>query len=69
MERKLATKTAKAIYKTRATTVEPIFGQIKGSRGITRFRRRGLQAAISEWTLIATTHNLLKMWRAAATRA
>lgn len=63
MERKLATKTAKAIYKTRATTVEPVFGQIKGARGITRFRRRGLAAASSEWTLIATTHNILKMWR------
>lgn len=69
MERKLATNAAKAIYKFRATTVEPVFGQIKGSRGITRFRRRGLEAANSEWTLIATTHNLLKMWRAGATLA
>jgi transposase len=63
MERKLATKAAKAIYKIRAITVEPVFGQIKGSRGITRFRRRGLDAVTSEWRLIATTHNLLKMWR------
>jgi hypothetical protein len=63
MERKLSTKAAKATYKTRATTVEPVFGQIKGARGITRFRRRGLDAVTSEWRLIATTHNLLKMWR------
>ncbi len=63
MERKLATRAAKATYKTRATTIEPVFGQIKGARGITRFRRRGLAAVTSEWRLIATTHNLLKMWR------
>lgn len=63
MERKLSTRAAKATYKTRATTVEPVFGQIKGARGITRFRRRGLDAVTSEWRLIATTHNLLKMWR------
>lgn len=63
MERRLATKRVKAVYKKRAVTVEPVFGQIKGARGITRFRRRGLDAARSEWTLIATTHNLLKMWR------
>lgn len=63
MERKLNTKAAKAAYAKRATTVEPVFGQIKGARGITRFRRRGLDAAKSEWSLIATTHNILKMWR------
>ena len=64
MERKLATKRVKAVYKKRGVTVEPVFGQIKGARGITRFRRRGLDAARSEWLLIATSHNLIKMWRA-----
>jgi transposase len=67
MERKLATKTAKARYRKRATMVEPVFGQIKGARGITRFRRRGLDAVRSEWVLIATTHNILKMWHASTT--
>lgn len=63
MGRRLNTKPAKAAYAKRAITVEPVFGQIKGARGITRFRRRGLDAAKSEWSLIATTHNILKMWR------
>jgi transposase len=63
-ERKMGTKAAKARYAKRASTVEPVFGQIKGARGITRFRRRGLDAARTEWRLIATTHNILKMWRA-----
>jgi transposase len=65
MERTLALAPNKAIYKQRAVLVEPVFGQIKGARGITRFQRRGLQAAQHEWNLIATTHNLLKMWRSA----
>ena len=29
-----------------------------------RFMRRGLGACQAEWKLIATTHNLLKLWRA-----
>ena len=69
MERKLSTKAAKATYKKRAVIVEPVFGQIKGPRSITRFRRRGLDAARSEWRLIATTHNLLKIWRHSAAPA
>jgi len=63
MERKLTTKRGSVIYETRARTIEPIFGQIKTVRGIDRFRRRGLAAARSEWRFIATTHNVLKMWR------
>jgi hypothetical protein len=66
LERRLATKTGKALYKQRSVLVEPVFGQIKAARGITRFRRRGLDSARHEWQLIATTHNILKMWRAAA---
>lgn len=63
LERTLAGEHAKALYKQRSSTIEPIFGQIKAARGITRFRRRGLNPARHEWRLTATTHNLLKMWR------
>lgn len=63
MERKLATRRGKAIYRRRAATIEPVFGHLKAARGITRFRRRGLTPARHEWRLIATTHNVLKMWR------
>jgi hypothetical protein len=52
--------------------VEPVFGQIKANRWIGRFKRRGRDAARSEWRLIAATHGLLKLHRhklaAAATR-
>ena len=32
-----------AIYALRKTIVEPVFGQIKGARGLDRFRLRGLE--------------------------
>lgn len=49
------------LYRHRQTTVEPVFGQIKFNRSITRFQRRGRAACRSEWRLIAATHNLLKL--------
>lgn len=69
MEHRLAQPDTKALYKLRSSTIEPVFGQIKANRGITRFRRRGLAAARNEWRLIATTHNLLKIWRITQTHA
>lgn len=51
-----------ALYKRRSQLVEPVIGQIK-NRLPGRLPRRGLTAADSEWKLICTTHNLLKLWR------
>jgi transposase len=62
---KLETRRGRKIYKKRAATIEPIFGQIKHNRQIRNLSRRGLPAADSEWKLICTTHNLLKLWRLA----
>jgi len=44
--------------------VEPVFGQIKDASGLDRFRLRGLEKASGEWALMATTHNILKLFRA-----
>lgn len=63
MERKLLTKRGQALYKKRGQTVEPVFGQHKDVRDCERFMRRGHSACDSEWKLINTTHNLLKLWR------
>jgi len=52
-------------YRLRKQTVEPVFGQIKAARGFRRFSLRGLAKAASEWSLVCTAHNLLKL--AAAT--
>jgi hypothetical protein len=61
MEHKLRTSEGREIYKKRSQTVEPVFGQIKSRAEI--FMRRGFEACQSEWSLLCTTHNLLKLWR------
>ena len=57
----LAGEHGSSLYKHRKATIEPVFGQIKHNRKITRFQRRGRSAARSEWRLIAATHNLMKL--------
>ncbi len=61
MRERLATPEGRELYRQRQITIEPIFGQIKFNRAIKRFQRRGRSACRSEWRLIATTHNLLKL--------
>ena len=63
MERKLLTQRGRALYKMRGVLVEPVLGQVKEGQGFRRLMRRGLRAARSEWSLMGTTHNLLKLWR------
>jgi hypothetical protein len=63
MRRVIATEAGGALYSKRQCMVEPVFAQIKTNRRIERFKRRGRAAARSEWRLIATTHNLLKLYR------
>ena len=55
------------IYSKRGTTVEPVFGQLKDGRRFERLMLRGLKACESEWSLMCTTHNLMKLhrWKAA----
>ena len=67
--RSIRSKAGQAIYALRKTIVEPVFGQIKGARGLDRFLLRGLEKANGEWTLMAITHNLLKLPRAALVAA
>jgi hypothetical protein len=63
MARKLRSKTGSATYAQRKAIVEPVNGQIKEARGLRRFLLRGLEKVDGEWHLIATTHNLLKLFR------
>lgn len=69
MERKLRSKAGQAIYALRKTVVEPVFGQIKAARGLDRFLLRGLEKVNGEWALMATTHNILKLFRASIATA
>ena len=64
IEALLSKPEGKALYRRRQQLVEPVFADTKFNRRADRFMRRGLSACNSEWRLIATTHNLLKLWRA-----
>jgi transposase len=63
MTRKLHTKAGAAVYAARKAIVEPVFGQIKHGRGFRQFLLRGLDKVQGEWSLVCTTHNILKMYR------
>ncbi len=63
MRAKLETDDAKAKYKRRKETVEPVFGIIKAAMGFTRFRLRGLTNVATEWLLTALAYNCRRMIR------
>lgn len=61
MDTKLAEPSNAELYGKRQHTIEPVFGNIKNNLGYRRFTRRGIDAVQSEWRLICTAHNLLKL--------
>ena len=63
MTRKVQTKAGAAVYAARKAIVEPVFGQIKQARGFRQFLLRGLEKVQAEWSLVCTTHNILRMYR------
>jgi len=63
MARKLRTKAGREMYARRKGMIEPIFGQLKQVLGFGQFSLRGLASMRGEWRLMATVHNLLKLWR------
>ena len=63
MSRKLHTKAGAAVYAARKAIVEPVIGQIKHARGFRQFLLRGLEKVQGEWSLVCTTHNILKLYR------
>jgi transposase len=65
MQHRLRTESGRALYKRRGATVEPAIGNLKAN--LTRFSRRGLNAALGELHLAASAFNLMKIYRAANT--
>jgi hypothetical protein len=63
MRRKLRTKKGRQRYGLRKVLSEPVFGQIKQARGFRQFLLRGLSKVRSEWQIICTSHNLLKLFK------
>ena len=69
MRRKLRTKKGKVCYGLRKDLPEPVFGQIKQVRGFNHFLLRGLENVSSEWKVICTGHNLLKLFKTCSRRS
>jgi transposase len=63
MKQKLQTPEGKRTYGRRKGMVEPVFGWIKSIKRMDQFRLRGLEAVQGEWSLIALSHNVERMYR------
>ncbi len=57
MKAKLETEDAKALYKKRKQTVEPVFGLIESAMRFRRFSLRGIGTAATKWTLVSLAYN------------
>ncbi len=62
MKHRLKTKSGKAVYATRKSTIEPVFGIIKSVMGFRRFLLRGLDAVKGEWDLVCIAFNLKRFY-------
>jgi transposase len=63
MRDKMETKEAKQIYALRKITVEPVIGQIKENFRLRQFNLRGLAGAKNEINIVASAHNIVKIWK------
>jgi len=61
MRHRLQTRGGKAVYATRKSTVETVFGIIKQVQGFRQFLLRGLDAVQGEWSLVCIGWNLKRM--------
>lgn len=61
MAHTLQTDIARAIYRLRKCTVEPVIGLIKEVLGFRQFSLRGLTAAAGEWSLVCLAFNLKRL--------
>ena len=64
MDTRLSEPVNAELYRKRQHSIEPVFGNIKANLGYRRFTRRSLPAVTSEWRLICTAHNILKLRQA-----
>ncbi len=62
MKHRLRTLSGKAVYATRKSTVEPVFGIIKSVMGFRQFLLRGLDAVKGEWDLVCIAFNLKRLY-------
>jgi hypothetical protein len=63
MKEKIDSVQGRALYSQRLGTVEPVFGNMREMIGIKQFSLRGKKKVTAQWQLMATIHNLLKIYR------
>jgi len=61
MQWRLSTQEGRDFYAKRKSTVEPVFGIIKGVMGFRQFLLRGLKKVRGEWKLLQCAYNLKRM--------
>ena len=67
MKAKLEGAAARAKYKLRKQTVEPVFGIIKQVLGFRQFLLRGIANVRLEWNLVTLAYNMKRLHRLTAT--
>lgn len=62
MKQKMERDEARAKYRLRKQTVEPVFGTVKKWMGFTQFLLRGHAKVSGEWQLVALAYNIKRLW-------
>lgn len=63
MRRAIDSPQGRALYSRRIGTVEPVFGNLRHNKGLTRFTVRGRCKVKTQWTLYCLVHNIEKIGR------
>ena len=63
MRERFDTVEGRSIYSRRMGTVEPVFGNIAGTKKLNRFTLRGKAKVNVQWLLFCMVHNIGKIWR------
>ena len=61
MRKKIDTENGRKIYSKRMSIVEPVFGNISCSKGMSRFTLRSKRKVNVQWLLYCTVHNIEKI--------
>ena len=61
MKAKIDSNQGRAMITRRFATVEPVFGNLRGNKGLDRFTLRGRSKVDGQWKLYCLTHNIEKL--------
>ena len=63
MKRKIDSDVGRYLYSRRLGIVEPVFGNIRHTKGLDRFTLRGREKVNAQWQLFCLIHNIEKIQR------